>query len=110
MLSQNLLSGTLPSSIGDAANLQQISAHTNELDGTLPASFARLMGLECVPLSTGAVLNQSAVSAVLVALNVLSTAVCPVPVPVARSLDLHRNSLAGTIPMLLSYLSTLTYV
>ena len=47
-LSSNQLSGTIPTAIGDLANLESIQLAFNQLSGSIPATLGNLANLETI--------------------------------------------------------------
>ena len=95
-LGENNLSGTIPSSLGDLANLEHLNFWRNRLSGTIPSSLGRLTNLEVMVVQ----FNQlsGTIPSSLGNLREL------------RTLRLSRNQLSGTIPSSLRNLTNLTYL
>ncbi|GMP69683.1 hypothetical protein CsSME_00028853 [Camellia sinensis var. sinensis] len=83
-LSDNALSGNIPSAVGDFSSLQVLNLSRNSLDGGIPASIGGLKALGTLDLSE----------------NSLSGSI-PLEIGGAislKELNLEKNALAGTIP------------
>ncbi len=92
-LSDNKLSGTLPSELGDLSYLTTLSLHSNALTGTLPSELGDLSNLRYLSLHTNGLTG-----ALPSALGDLSS---------LRYLFLDTNALTGPVPSALGDLSNL---
>ena len=116
-LSDNKLSGPIPSELGDLSYLTTLSLHTNALTGPVPSALGNLSNLTTLSLHTNG-LTGALPSALgdLSNLRYLSlhTNALTGPVPPAlgnlsnlMTLSLHTNGLTGTLPSALGDLSSL---
>jgi hypothetical protein len=92
----NLLSGTIPSSLGQLNNLQDLVLPTNQLSGTIPSSLGQLSNLRNVYLYR----------------NQLSGTI---PDSIGQLYNLQHiyinsNQLSGTIPLSLGQLNNITHL
>lgn len=95
-LSDQNLTGTIPSSIGNLTNLTLLELYNNQLTGSIPTSIENLTKLEIFDLN-----------------NNLLTGTIPAGIgnlTKLEILDLSTNQLEGTIPESLSLLSDLRYL
>ena len=92
-LSDNKLSGTIPSELGDLSYLTTLSLHTNALTGPVPPTLGNLSNLTTLSLHTNGLTG-----ALPSALGDLSN---------LRYLSLHTNALTGPVPPTLGNLSNL---
>ncbi|KAA8533970.1 hypothetical protein F0562_031487 [Nyssa sinensis] len=93
-LSQNALSGEIPSSVGDFSSLQFLNFSKNSLIGSIPASVGELKALNTLDLSENW-LNGSIPLEIGGAISLME-------------LRLEKNSLAGKIPSSIDNCSSLT--
>uniref|UniRef100_A0A5B7APA9 Protein kinase domain-containing protein n=1 Tax=Davidia involucrata TaxID=16924 RepID=A0A5B7APA9_DAVIN len=93
-LSQNALSGEIPSSVGDFSSLQLLNMSRNSLIGSIPVSVGELKALNTLDLS-GNWLNGSIPLEIGGAISL-------------KELRLEKNSLAGKIPSSIENCSLLT--
>ncbi len=116
-LNQNNLSGQLPTSLGNLANLQRLYLYKNQLSGPIPTSLGNLANLQRlylyknqlsgpIPTSLG---NLTNLEQLLLAANQLSG---PIPTSLGnlanlQNLYLHTNQLSGPIPTSLGNLTNL---
>ena len=96
VLEDNQLSGTIPSSLGNLANLESLNLFTNQLSGTIPSSLGDLANLRSLDLA----INQLS-GTIPSSLGDLAN---------LESLDLDVNQLSGTIPSSLGDLANLEYL
>ena len=92
-LHSNALTGTVPSALGNLSNLTTLSLHTNGLTGALPSALGDLSNLRYLSLHTNALTGS-----VPPALGNLSN---------LMTLSLHTNGLTGALPSALGDLSSL---
>lgn len=111
-LSNNQLTGEIPSNIGNITNLNDLRLWTNKLTGSIPTSIGNLSNLTylsiqnnqltgSMPASLG---NLNNLQHLYLAINKLSG---PIPATInnittLRGLNLSENELSGSIPNLLS--------
>lgn len=95
-LSFNNLNGTIPTDLGNLANLIELYLHYNNLTGSIPASLGGL----------------SSLTALLLYNNQLSGAIPPElgDLSALTNLSLSQNALSGSIPTELGKLSNLYYL
>ena len=92
-LNDNQLSGTIPTQLGNLANLEKLLLTRNQLTGTIPAELASLTGLDILALGGNQLSGE-----IPPELGSLSNLV---------ELSLWENELTGTIPSELGSLSNL---
>ena len=114
----NQLSGSIPSSLGNLANLEHLILGSNQLSGTIPAELGYLANLETLFLYTNEL--SGPIPAVLGSLTNLKDLFLwgnqlTGPIPAAldglanlERLVLSRNALSGPIPPALARLTNLT--
>ena len=95
-LSDNELSGTIPSSLGDLANLQSLHLYDNELSGAIPSSLGNLANLQYLGLYDNE-LSGTLPSSLGNLANL-------------TELVLSGNQLSGALPSSLGNLSNLKYL
>ena len=95
-LHDNSLSGSIPTELGNLANLRDLWLPDNQLTGTMPASLGNLSNLASLWLSNN--LMTGGIPASLGSLNSL------------YYLNLGFNQLSGSIPVTLGSLTTLQYL
>jgi Leucine-rich repeat (LRR) protein len=83
-LSDNNLSGTIPSDIGDLTSLEQLKLQGNSLSGSIPGAIGSLTDLKWLDLS-----NNSLSGSIPSAIGSLSS---------VQRLYLNNNSLSGSLP------------
>ncbi len=92
-LSDNNLSGTIPTELGDLTSLQTLSLYSNSLSGTIPTELGDLTSLQTLSLYSNSL--SGTIPTELGDLTSLQT------------LSLYSNSLSGTIPTELGDLTSL---
>ncbi|KAK4436442.1 putative LRR receptor-like serine/threonine-protein kinase IRK [Sesamum alatum] len=119
-VSQNKLSGEIPSTVGDFGSLQLLNMSSNSFVGTIPARIGQLKSLSILDLSENQ-LNGTIPSDIglLKSLNELSleknSLWGTIPTSIGScagliSLSLARNEITGSIPAALGKLTYLTIV
>ena len=93
LLTRNQLTGTIPTWLGNLANLEELYLWENELTGTIPSELDSLSNLELLSLSSNQLTGE-----IPPELGSLSNLV---------ELSLWENELTGTIPSELGNLSSL---
>ncbi|MYD08112.1 MAG: S8 family serine peptidase, partial [Acidimicrobiaceae bacterium] len=116
-LSDNQLTGTLPSELGNLASLEGLNLYNNDLTGSIPASLGNLAKLEELYLHnnqlTGTIPTQLGNLANLQVLHLNSNQLAgPIPIELGnltnlRGLYLDSNQLTGAIPVQLGNLANL---
>ena len=95
-LQSNNLVGTLPSSLGNLSNLQNLSLYSNQLTGSIPPELGNLSNLQILNLY-----DNQLTGSIPTELGSLSN---------LTQLNLFLNQLTGNIPTELGNLSNLTYL
>ena len=119
-LGSNNLTGTLPASLGNLANLQFITVWLNHLTGPIPRELGSLTGLSNLDLSnnqlTGSIPSElgglANLSGLILSANQLTG---PIPASLGNlgqlgSLHLETNQLTGSIPVELGNLTQLRHL
>uniref|UniRef100_A0A0D9VDR1 Receptor kinase-like protein Xa21 n=1 Tax=Leersia perrieri TaxID=77586 RepID=A0A0D9VDR1_9ORYZ len=121
-IANNNITGTIPESVGNLVNLEELDMENNLLKGTIPSSLGNLKKLNrlslsnnifsgSIPVTLG---NLNKLTILLLSTNVLSGAIpstlsnCPL-----EMLDLSYNNLSGPIPkevFLISKISSFMYL
>ncbi|CAL5414347.1 unnamed protein product [Camellia sinensis] len=94
--SQNLFTGTLPTSLSNASELENIFFPANDFSGTMPRDLGKLLGLRWIDLRFNQI-HGSIPSSIgnLLNLTVLSMAVNNLVGPIPSSIE---NNIHGSIP------------
>ncbi|XP_077249503.1 uncharacterized protein LOC143889196 [Tasmannia lanceolata] len=92
-LSNNALSGTIPSTLGNLSNLVTLYLHSNKLSGTIPKEIANLKNMADLRISYN-ILTGSIPSTIGNLTNLVR-------------FYLHHNKLSGTIPKEIGYLKNM---
>ena len=92
-VSSSLLSGTLPSSIGNFGSVTYMSFYYNKIGGTIPSTIGELTSLQTLDLT-----GNSLVGTIPSTMSVLTS---------LRYLWMYNNLLSGTIPSTMSVLTSL---
>jgi Leucine-rich repeat (LRR) protein len=95
-LSFNFLDGTIPSSIGNLANLTNLNLSSNQLQGTIPSSIGNLVNLTSLYLANDG-LSGTIPASIGNLVNLIT-------------LNLGDNQLSGTIPSSIGNLTHLNYL
>ena len=119
-LAQNQLSGTIPTELGNLANLTRLNLYYNKLTGAIPAQLGNLANLTTLDLGinelTGAIPAQLGNLANLTTLNLEGNRLTEgIPTQLGNlsnleTLKLARNRLTGTIPASLGNLANLQWL
>ncbi|KAH3758255.1 tyrosine protein kinase [Pelomyxa schiedti] len=94
-LNWNMMSGSLPNSIGNFTKLKYMSMHNNYLSGSIPASLFKITTL------TSLYMESNSLVGTLPSMTLLT---------MLHTLDLSTNLLEGSIPPTIRYLTRLTYL
>jgi len=105
-LSTNMLTGTIPSSVGSLSNMITFSASINQMSGTIPSEIGRLPKLEHFDISSNRfhgtlprdVTNHSSLMLLSVFKNDLSGTIPNAFGAQLESILLNKNRFTGTIP------------
>jgi Leucine-rich repeat (LRR) protein/outer membrane protein assembly factor BamD (BamD/ComL family) len=116
-LSDNQLTGSIPSDLGNLTTLQELSLKENQLSGSIPAELSKLKELRFLDLArnllTGTIPSELGNLSALQDLGLWDNQLSGnIPVELGnltalRSLGLHANRLTGTISAELGYLTKL---
>ncbi|KAF9586985.1 hypothetical protein IFM89_039857 [Coptis chinensis] len=118
-LSQNLISGGIPTWIGNFTELRTLVLRNNSFDGPIPLEFCNLVSIEFLDLSQNylsgpipSCLNLTFLQYMHFQVNNL-TGLMPKALlrsPNLKTLDLKHNNLSGSIPSWLALLSNLRII
>ena len=117
-LHHNLLTGTMPSAVGNCSKLEMLSLHTNTLSGSLPPSLGQLQNLQYLWLGynslRGSIPDSLGQMTSLVEIYLLGNRLSgSIPSTIGRLRKLQKllvdnNRLSGPIPISISNLTNLT--